>query len=152
MLYSALTNTQGHLRRSVAVADNGSLLGVSDMTYSDEKHISAGAHLRVYESRHGKLGVLVAGDLYFPNRAQALVDCGAEYLLCLSPSFEMVDSAIIRAYGKCFSLPVLYCADGVSMLADEKGELAFSSPLSPISFEMEAKREYKLVHMRKRKG
>ncbi len=152
VLFSAVTSTKGHLRRSVAVADNGSLLGVTDMTYSVEKGISAGANLRVYETKQGKIGVLVADDFYFPDRAQTLADCGAEYLICLLPRFDGVDSAVVRAYGKCFSTPVIYCADGVSMIADEKGELLFSSPLSPVRFGVEPKAEYKLVQMRKRRG
>lgn len=148
--YLAITSTQGHLRRSVAVADNGRIVGVSDMTRSGEKEIAPGACLRVYDTSQGKLGVIVADDLYFPDIPQALADCGAEYLLCLTPRWSPIDSCIVRAYAKCFSLPVLYCAEDISLVSDEKGELAFSSPLSPVSFKIERKIKYKLVQMRKR--
>ena len=150
VLFSAITSTNGHLRRSVVVAEGGRLLGVSDSTRSEEREIFAGANLCVYNGKQGKIGVIVSDDFYYPDRAQTLIDCGADYLFCLLPRFDLSDGAIIRAYGKCFSVPVVYGTDGVSMIANEKGELLFSSPNSPVRFEVEGKTEYKLVQMRKR--
>jgi predicted amidohydrolase len=149
--FLATTSTKGHLRKSVIMAEKGKLIGVSDMTRSLERSMSVGAYLQNYATGQGKIGVIVGEDLYFPNRAQALADCGADYLLCLTDKTDNSHTAIVQAYAKCFSLPVIYCADGKSGLANEKGELVFSSPSSPVAFSVQPRKEYKLAQMRIRR-
>ena len=85
-----ITNTRGHKRKSAVVAENGRLLGVSDMLNVIDGGVGAGAALRVYETKIGKMGVVVAEDLYFPETVKTLALCGCEFIVC--PFGQMRDS------------------------------------------------------------
>ena len=67
VLCGCQTNTLGHIRKSVVVAEKGRLLGVSDMLHAIDGRAGCGASLRVYETGVGRLGVIVADDLKFPE-------------------------------------------------------------------------------------
>ena len=62
-----VTDTRGVKRKSAVVAENGRLLGVSDMLNAIDGEYKSGAGLRVYETKVGRLGIAVAEDLYFPE-------------------------------------------------------------------------------------
>ena len=50
------TDTRGLKRKSAVVAENGKLIGVSDTLHAVDGEVSAGAALRVYETKLGKTG------------------------------------------------------------------------------------------------
>ena len=53
-----ITDSCGMRRKSAAVAEKGRILGVADMLHA-EGDFKAGAHLKVYETGAGKLGLCV---------------------------------------------------------------------------------------------
>ena len=68
-----LTDSCGIRHKSAAVAEGGKILGVADMlSAGDGEPYSCGAHLKVFETRAGKLGVCVGEDIYRPSLAEAL--------------------------------------------------------------------------------
>lgn len=147
-----ITNTRGHKRKSAVVAENGRLLGVSDMLNVIDGGVGAGASLRVYETKLGKMGVVVAEDLYFPETVKTLSLCGCEFIVC--PFEQMRDSlpaVLLRAFAYCYGVPIIFCGVGYGAIADANGALAFASPFSPAYFSFENKREYHLIETR-RKG
>lgn len=144
-----VTDTRGHKRKSVAVAENGRLLGVSDMLYAVDGECSAGANLRIYETKIGRMGVVVAGDLYFPETVKALSLCGSEFIVCpFERAITPLERSYLCVYAHTFALPIFMCGGGFSMIVGAEGELTFSSPLSPISAEYEEKKQYHLVETR----
>ena len=146
-----VTDTRGHKRKSAVVAENGRLLGVSDMLHVVDGEWGSGANLSVYPTKKGKMGVLVAEDLYFPEAIHALALCGSDFILCpfgvLSTSLE---SVYLRAYSHAYGTPIYFCADGYAMLAS-RGEIVAASPMSPLSVAFEQRKEYHLIETR-RKG
>ncbi len=147
-----ITNTRGHRRKSAVVAEKGKLLGVSDMLYVGGGEYGCGAELRLYETRVGKMGVIVGEDLYFPETAQALTACGCDFLVCpFGTVTGGVASALVRAYGFLYGTPLFLCGKGYCMAANAEGELAFSSPLPVAELSFTVKKEYRLVE-RRRKG
>ena len=146
-----ITNTRGHKRKSVVVAENGRLLGVSDMLHSIDGEWGSGANLRVYETKMGKIGVLVAEDLYFPEAVRSLVLCGSDFIFCaFDESENALNTSYIRAYAHAYGTPILLCGKEFCAIADPSGELAFSSPASPVSVRYDSKKEYHLVETRRR--
>ena len=145
-----ITNTRGHKRKSVVVAENGRLLGVSDMLHSIDGEWGCGANLRVYETKIGKMGVLVAEDLYFPEAVRSLVLCGSDFIFCVSDECEnALKTSYIRTYAHAYGTPILLCGMGFCAIAEPVGELAFSSPASPVFACFDGKKEYHLVETRR---
>lgn len=145
-----ITDTLGHKRKSAVVAENGKLLGVSDMLHAVDGEVSSGAALRVYETKIGRMGVVVAGDLLFSDAVKTLALCGSDFIVCPYGNTGSVQSVLLRADAYRFGLPILFCGDGYSTLADATGSIAFACPQSPAFIEFKNKKEYHLVETRRR--
>lgn len=146
-----VTDTRGYKRKSAVVADNGKLVGVSDMTRVVDGEVSAGASLRIYETKLGRMGVAVAEDILFPEVIKSLALCGSDFIVC--PFGRVTDTltqTLLRAYAYCYGVPIFFCGMGYSMIADMGGSIAFASPQSPITTEFENAKEYHLIETRRR--
>ena len=149
VVFGCITDTLGHKRKSVAVAENGRLLGVSDMLYPVDKECSAGANLRAYETKIGKMGVIVARDLYFPETVNALALCGCQFIVCpFDKQVSFLERAYLCVYAHTCGLPIFLCGEGFGIIASPSGQLVFSSPYSPICAVYEDKKEYHLIEKR----
>ncbi|MBQ7879708.1 MAG: hypothetical protein IJ317_03565 [Clostridia bacterium] len=145
-----ITNARGHKRKSAIVAEQGKLIGVSDTLNVVDGEVASGATLRVYDTNAGKMGVVVADDLAFPEILKSLAVCGSDFIVCPFGRVASVHSSLVRAHAYCFGVPILFCGDGACMIADATGNIAFSSPQSPVSFDFETVKEYHLVQTRQR--
>lgn len=146
------TDARGIRRKSVVVAERGRILGVSDMVNRiDGGEYRSGAGIKIYDTSAGKLGVVVAEDLYFPQVMQTLSVCGAEAALCVFEELnESLEQTLMRAQAFFFGLPVCICAFGFAQAADIGGKLRFSSPKSPCYYDLEREQEYHVVETRQR--
>ncbi len=146
-----VTNTRGLKRRSAIVAEGGKLIGISDKLYGVDDDYSPGDSLRVYQTAVGKMGVLVGEDLYFPDAAKALVACGSDFLVCpFGRNSGSLPTLLLRATAFWQGVPILLCGRGYCAIATPEGELAFSSPSSPVFVDYEPKTERHLVRYRKK--
>ncbi len=146
-----VTDTRGLKRKSAVVAENGKILGVSDTLHVIDGGASAGAALRVYETKLGKMGVVVAEDLYFPEVIQALSLCGSDFIVCLfGMAVDGLTQAMVRSYAYLYGVPIFFCGVGYSMIADMGGSVAFSSAKSPVVTNFVNVKEYHLVETRRR--
>ena len=145
-----VTDAKGHKRKSAVVAENGRILGVSDMLNVIDGEVGSGANLRVYDTKMGKVGVVVAEDLYFPDAIAALALCGAEYIFCPYGEVNGMERVLCRSSAFYYGLPVVLCGSGYSAVAEPSGELSFSSPRSPCIAKIENAGEYHLVETRRR--
>ncbi len=146
-----ITDTRGIKRKSALVAENGRLIGVSDMTHAVDGEVNCGAGLRVYDTKIGRMGVVVAEDIFFPEVISALSACGSDFIVCpYARVYDDVPQTLLRAYAYLYGTPILFCGIGNCVVADVDGRVAFTSPQSSSSFSFEGRKEYHLVEMRKR--
>ena len=146
------TNARGMKRKSVVVAERGRILGVADMVNRiDGSEYRSGAGVKVFETKAGKIGVIVAEDLYFPHVLETIALCGADIAISVFEELnESLELTLIRAGAFFYGLPVCTCAYGYAQAADATGKLRFSSPRSPCSYDLEREQEYHVVETRKR--
>ena len=145
------TDTRGIKRKSAFVAEKGRILGVSDAVRSLDSGVASGAALRVYDTAIGKMGVLVAEDLYFPELIKTLSLCGTDFILC--PFGKVTDSmqtVLMRAYAYCYGVPIFFCARGYAALVAGDGKLLFASPQPSAYVDFTDKKEYRLIQERHR--
>ncbi len=145
-----ITNARGHKRKSALVAENGKLLGVSDRIHSVDGDCASGATLRVYETGAGRMGVVVAEDIAFPDVIKTLSLCGSDFIVCTYGKLQGIETALVRAYAYCFGIPIYLCGKGYAMLAEPSGEIAFASPQSPVYIEYKNVAEYRLIETRQK--
>ncbi len=146
------TNARGIRRKSVVIAEKGRILGVSDMVNRlDGGEYRSGANIKIYDTAAGKLGIVVAEDLYFPQVMQTLSVCGAEVAICVFEEMaESLEQTLIRAEAFFYGIPVCLCAFGFAEAADIAGKLCFSSPKNPCVYDLKREQEYHLVETRQR--
>ena len=146
-----ITDTRGIKRKSAVVAENGRILGVSDMLNAVDGEYSSGAGLRVYETKAGRIGVAVAEDLYFPEILRTLAVCGSDLVLCpFGIVSDFTESLLLRAAAFSYGVPMCLCGIGYSQISDISGSTLFASPDSPVEFSFEKKQEYHLIETRRR--
>ena len=145
-----LTDTRGYKRKSAFVAQDGKILGVSDALHVLDGEASPGGSLRVYETKLGRMGVVVAEDLFFPEVIQSLTLCGSDFIVCPYAQAGEVQTVLLRAFAYCYGVPIYFCAEGYCAVADVSGNLAFASPQSPAVLDFESVKEYHLVETRRR--
>ena len=145
-----VTDTRGHKRKSAVVAEEGKLLGVSDMLNVVDGETGSGAAIRVYETKLGRMGVVVAEDLYFPEVMKSIALCGSDFAVCPFSKADEVETALLRAHAFCYGVPIAFCSAGYSAVADISGSIVCASPQSPFSLCFTPKKEYHLVETRRR--
>ena len=146
------TDARGMLRKSVVVAEKGRILGVSDMVNRiDSGDFRPGAGIKIYDTGAGKIGIVVAEDLYFPQVLQTLSVCGAEVAICLFEELsDGLEQTLMRAEAFLYGIPICVCAYGYAQAADIGGKVLFATPANPWYYDLEREQEYHLVETRQR--
>lgn len=152
VLCGCYTDARGIRRKSVVVAERGKILGVSDMVNRiDGGEYRCGAGVKIFDTGVGKIGVIVAEDLYFPRIAETLSVCGAELAVCIFEELdESLEQILMRAQAFSFGIPLCVCAYGYAQAADIGGKLRFASPKNGCVYDLEREQEYHLVETRQR--
>ena len=144
-----ITDTQGHKRCSAVVAENGRLLGVSDATRAVDDNLGVGACLRVYETKKGKIGVVVNTDFYFQETLQTLVACGADYIVCPFLGGDELIETLVKASAFFNGIPILFCAD-TCWAVQSSGEVLAGGKEKMYALSLCIGKEYHLIQTRKR--
>lgn len=151
VVVGCLTDAKGIKRKSAVVAENGRILGVSDMMNVIEEEVNCGAELKMFHTAIGKMGVVVADDLLFFETVQALCLCGSDFIVCpYDEPMDSLQSVMARAYAFACGVPILFCGNGCSFLANPQGQLEFVCASSPFYFDYCIRKEYRLHTTRKR--
>ena len=151
MLCGCITDSRGALRKSVAVASNGKLLGISDMLHVfDGEEYRSGANLGIYTVGGYKVGLCIDNDLYFPEIFKTCAVCGCNLVAVHAEEVsDGIPPLLIRSYAYLYGMPVVLCAGGTAYFADINGVLA-SSNQEVAMFETSPKNCYRLVTTRRR--
>lgn len=146
------TDARGAKRKSVVVAEKGRILGVSDaVNRVDGGPYRSGAGIKIYDTGVGKLGVIVADDLFFPRVAETLSLCGAELILCVLEELDgTLEQILMRAQAFLYGVPICTVGYGFAQAADITGKLRFGSPVNGCVYDFEREQEYHLVETRRR--
>ncbi len=152
VLCGCQTLSRGLKRKSVAVAENGRLLGISDMlNVVDGDDYKSGAGLGVYKLKGYNVGICIDSDLFFPDNFKTFSICGCNLVVVHTGSVtDNIPPLLIRSYAYLYGAPVVLCADKTAYLADIDGTLACSNQKFTL-FDITPKNCYRVVTSR-RKG
>lgn len=143
------TLSRGILRKSVAVADKGKLLGISDMNHVLEgEPYKSGAGLGVYALGGFKIGLCIENDLLFPEVFKALSMCGCNAVVAVMEEVKNVLPAlIIRTYSYLFGMPVIMCGGSTAYYSEVSGDIATSNRDYSL-FDVNPRSSYHLITTR----
>lgn len=143
------TLSRGVVRKSVAVADRGRLLGISDMNHVlDCENFKSGAGLGLYTVGGYKIGLCIENDLLFPEDVKSLALCGCNLIVAVLEELkDNVPPLLARAYSYLFGVPMIMCAGNTACLTQTSGAIATSTqPYA--TFEVSPQNRYRLVTSR----
>lgn len=145
------TLSRGLLRKSVAVADRGKLLGISDMNHVlDSEQFKSGVGLGFYKVNGCKIGLCIENDLLFPDTFKALSLCGCNAVVVILEEIkDNIPALLIRAYSYLYGVPIIMCAGKTAYFADSSGAIATSAQ-SVSLFEISTQNRYHIVTTRTR--
>ncbi len=151
VLCGCITNSRGLLRKSVAVASGGKLLGITDMlNVFDGEEYKSGAAVGVYSVGGYKVGLCIDNDLFFPECIKTCALCGCNLIAVHAEEVaDGIPPLLIRSYAYLYGMPVVLCAGGTAYFADINGVLASSNQEVAV-FETSPKNSYRLVTSRRR--
>lgn len=146
------TDTYGVFRHSAVVADRGKILGVSDMAHTlDNSEFVPGGNFRVYDTSAGKIGIIVAEDLFFPEVARVLALCDADLIVCLFKKLEgSMPKVMLRAGSFANGVSMALCASGYACVSDIKGNISIGSSADIVKAEIKIEKDYHLISSRRR--
>ncbi|MBR2498654.1 MAG: carbon-nitrogen hydrolase family protein [Clostridia bacterium] len=146
------TDNYGVFRHSAVIADKGKILGVSDMVHSiDDSEYAAGSGFRVYDTSAGKIGLLVAEDLFFPETARVLALCDAELIVCVFKKLEnTMPQIMLRAGAFANGVAMVLCANNYACVSDIKGRISVASCNDFVKANIKIEKDYHLIQSRRR--
>ncbi len=146
------TDSYGSFRHSVAIADKGKILGVSDMVHLPEgSEFVPGGAFRVYDTSKGKIGLIIEDDLYFPEVARVLSLCDADLIVCLLKNVEsFMPQIMLRASAYSNGVTMALCSKNYSCVSDSKGNVVVSAKSGILKTDVKKEKDYHLVSLRKR--
>ena len=151
VVVGCVTDAKGIKRKSAVVAENGRILGVSDMMNVIDEQVNCGAEMRIFDTGLGRMGVVVGDDLFFFDTVRALCLCGSDFIVCTcDEGMDCTAMVMARAYAFACGVPILFCGVRYSFWANALGELEFACPQSPFVYEGCIQKEYHLVSTRTR--
>ncbi len=146
------TDTYGVYRHSAVVADNGRILGVTDMMHAVEgsEYVASGA-IKVYETSKGKIGVLINQDLFSPKIIEILSMCDADIIVCIFNKIEdQIPQIVLRSSAFIFGLPMCLVAKSYAIVSDEGGKVIISGASDIVKADVKIEKKYYIISNRKR--
>ena len=146
------TDAYGVFRHSVVIADKGKILGVTDMAHAiDESEFVAGGAFRVYDTGAGKIGLIVAEDLFFPESARVLTLCDADIIICLFKKLEdFMPQIMLRAGAFSNGVAMALCAQNYACVSDIRGNITVAGGSEIFSAKVKIEKDYHLISSRRR--
>lgn len=152
ILSGAITDNFGIIRKSCLIAENGKLLGISDMNFClDKAPYSSGTGHRIYQTKTYRIGVLVEDDIFDIDSIKAMSMLSADVIIgVLSTEEKPQYSALVRAYSYLFGLPVVICSSNGIIAGDMKGEICGSSKNEESTVIIPIRKNYRVCQFKKR--
>lgn len=146
------TDTYGVFRHSAVIADKGKILGVTDMAHALEgSEFVAGGNFRVYDTSAGKIGIIIAEDLFFPESCRVLALCDADLIVCIFKKLEgSMPQVMLRAGAFANGVTMALCAKNYATVADIRGNIVLSGSGKIIKSKIKIEKDFHLISLRQR--
>ena len=152
VIAGAVTDNYGILKQSVIIAEDGKLLGISDMTLSiNSTDYSGGGSFKVYQTKVGRIGLLVGDDIINLDGVKAMSLCDADLIVAVVQSEEKPQyNFLIRAYAYLFGVPIMLLTKTGVIASDMSGEICGKSIENTAKLIIPTQKQYILIKSKRR--
>ena len=152
VIAGAVTDNYGILKQSLIIAENGKLLGISDMTLSiNQTEYLGGGSFKVYQTEVGRIGLLVGDDIINLDGVKAMSLCDADLIVAVVQNEEKPQyNFLIRAYAYLFGVPVMLLSKSGVIASDMSGEICGKSIENTAKLIIPTQKQYIVVKSKRR--
>lgn len=152
IIAGAVTDNYGILKQSLIIAENGKLLGISDMTLSiNQTEYLGGGSFKVYQTEVGRIGLLVGDDIINLDGVKAMSLCDADLIVAVVQNEEKPQyNFLIRAYAYLFGVPVMLLSKTGVIASDMSGEICGKSIENTAKLIIPTQKQYIVVKSKRR--
>ena len=152
VIAGAVTDNYGILKQSLIIAENGKLLGISDMTLSiNQTEYLGGGSFKVYQTEVGRIGLLVGDDIINLDGVKAMSLCDADLIVAVVQNEEKPQyNFLIRAYAYLFGVPVMLLSKTGVIASDMSGEICGKSIENTAKLIIPTQKQYIVVKSKRR--
>ena len=152
IISGAITDNYGVVRKSAVIAENGKLLGISDMNLNvNSSGYSQGGGYRVYQTQKARIGILVGDDIIDYDGVKSMALCDADCIIAVvgceeKPQYNM----LVRAYSYLFGVPILLVFNEGAIASEISGEICGGSREKISEIILPTKKSYRLIQSKRR--
>ena len=152
IIAGVVTDNYGILKKSAVIAENGKLLGISDMTMSiNGSEFTGSGCFKVYQTAVGRIGLLIGDDIINIDGVKAMSLCDADLIVAIIPAEEKPQhNFLIRAYAYLFGVPMLLLTKSSMLASDIVGEICAKSIDEKSNVIIPTKKQYIEVKSKRR--
>ncbi len=151
LVCATYTDNYSIIKKSAIVAENGKILGIADMhlkKQEDSTSISFG--YKIYQTKNGKIGVLIDDDLYDFDAVKCMSMCDVEVIIILSDKSEKSNlTYLLRAYSLLFGICIIMLTPKSVIYTNSQGEIENNSETSKI-INLNSKKHYTVTTTKQR--
>lgn len=119
------TDNYGSKHTSIVASDNSRLIGISDSTVA-EKTQSVGYGYKLYNTCHGRFGVLVGEDLFSVGAVDTLCKCECDLIVAISKGFSAFDSEmLVRSLSYINGVAICFLNADRMICSSSNGEIVY---------------------------
>lgn len=152
VIAGAYTDNYGLLKKSAIIAENGKILGISDMNLAfDESEFASGGSFKVYQTSVARIGVVVSDDILSLEGVKAMALCDADIIVAVLCDEEKPQhNFLIRAYSYLFGVPIVMLTKTGVIASDMLGEICGKGFDVISNLIIPVKKQYLIVKSKRR--
>ena len=151
IISGAVTDNYGVVRKSAVIAENGKLLGISDMNLNvNSSGYSQGSGYRVYQTSKGRVGIIVGDDIIDYDAVKSMSLCDADFIIVIEGEEKPQYELLIRAYSYLFGLPIMLISPLNAIASDLSGEICGGSREKISEIILPTKKTYRVIQNKRR--
>ncbi len=147
----AYTDNYGVIRKSALIAENGKILGITDMYFKrQETALSVGFGYKIYPTKIGKIGLLVDEDIYNYDAFKCMSMCDADLIVVVTDKQDKQKlDFLIKSYALLLGVNIILLSPNEIISFDHKGELLLSQT-KKTQLTLNTNKTYSLITIKRR--
>ena len=148
----AYTDNYGVVRKSALISEKGKILGICDMHLKrHDLAVSIGYGYKIYQTKSGKIGVLIDDDVLNYDACRCMTMCDADIIIVISDKQEKFNlDYLIRSYSFLFGIPIILVTPKGIIATDINGEIIKKSEQNEVDVIVPSKKNYTILTTKQR--
>lgn len=148
----AYTDNYGVIRKSALISEKGKILGICDMHLKrHDLAVSIGYGYKIYQTKSGKIGVLIDDDLLNYEAIKCMTMCDADVIVVISDNKDKFKlDYLLRSYSFLFGIPIILVTQQGVIVTDIKGEIIHKSEQNEIDVFVSVKKNFTILTTKQR--